>query len=195
MVRVEATAFRLYHSLWKISHKGLHLHIKVPDNLSWPPTAHQLDDVSLNTRAEERHGSYCASISREQIFGRESQAGSKKADSVFNHSGDICWRDIDPSTPSIESSNVLRGGGAPLPNVQDAKQRALWGYQGVARASVSHQFPPHSVLLCGEIHHAISGFFVGGRQSLEDVKVGGATAEVHIWQNTRIVYGTKVLYD
>ena len=84
-------------------------------------------------------------------------------------------------TPSLKGVKFLIRGVYLLHNSQYTEnQCAIWAHQGIARGSMYNPLPMHIVLLHGKIHLTISGSFEGNRWSLEDVKVGGATAEGHI---------------
>ena len=101
--------------------------MQVTENIIWASSAHQLYIVSLDTRVDKGCGSRCVEKLHGQIFGQETQAGDKKADSIFQRSDDICQHDDDPAASSLEGSKVLREGGALFPKVKDAaNQRALW---------------------------------------------------------------------
>ena len=107
------------------------------------PPSHQLDNVVINIREEEVHDARRTERSRELIFGREIQAGTKKADSVFQNSDDICWRDVDTADSTLEDSKVMRVGRDLFSKVQDAtNQRAIWAHQVIVRGSVYHHLPP-----------------------------------------------------
>ena len=115
------------------------------------------------------------------VFERESQDGSKKSDSVFQNSDNVCWRGVEPESPYIEGIQVLRGGSALLPEVQDvANQCDIWAQQGITRGYVYHHLPSYGVLMCCELQLAISVSLGDSCHILEGFKVGGNTAEGHI---------------
>ena len=95
------------------------------------------------------------------LFEHTTQAGVKKADSVFQSSAYIFWSDVDPLASSLRGSKVLRGFSALFSKIQEAaNQRTLWSHQGVGRYYMYHHPPTpalHGFLLLGALQFSMSG--------------------------------------
>ena len=170
----------------KAGGEGGGLDVEVSEHGIRAPASGELDDICVNTGAQEGHGTGGAQRARFDVGGLEAVGGAIQGDGFAEEGGDGAHSEVMPNAarePGVERSV---GWGAVGAQVHDAADGGQDGAEEVmATAAVADFFSGDSVLLEGEGEDDVGGRGKAPGRSVEEVEAGLANIKVDIGQPKR----------
>ena len=184
------------HELGEVSHERLHLYMQVAGNLITVPVADKLDDVTVNTDIQERHGTCGVERMGREPLGLKCQVFSTGRDGGLEGLGDYSQNYISPPFCWRYDAGQGDGGGRlVIPQVEDVpNQGGFWTHEQATRELMAYLLSPYDILLgCECEFHECLGLKVRFCGSFR--KDAMATSEGNVFETEwcAVRFGSSVL--